>query len=242
MQMLVPSYLEFTLDKLTNDQHHFREQIEASFRRQAPAGRDRPKPDVRPTRGSDAQEHEDVLAGADHVQSLHRRLPGGRGSRAGARRGRPTTSKPSNATWRRCRSGWSASRRSRDASGDPRRAVGTARRPSTRRRAEHHDHTPPHPVRRPADRQPAPRQLPRRHHALRDPAGGPRLPLLRGRPARADGRAGPGDPRSHHPRGHGRLHRGRDRPRGPRHLQPEPGARPRRNSPGSSTAWPGSAG
>lgn len=31
MQMLVPSYLEFTLDKLTNDQHNFREQIEASF-------------------------------------------------------------------------------------------------------------------------------------------------------------------------------------------------------------------
>ena len=31
MQMLVPSYLEFTLDKLTNDQHNFREQIENSF-------------------------------------------------------------------------------------------------------------------------------------------------------------------------------------------------------------------
>ena len=31
MQMLVPSYLEFTLDKLTNDQHHFREQIESAF-------------------------------------------------------------------------------------------------------------------------------------------------------------------------------------------------------------------
>ena len=31
MQMLVPSYLEFTLDKLTNGQHDFREQIEASF-------------------------------------------------------------------------------------------------------------------------------------------------------------------------------------------------------------------
>ncbi len=31
MQMLVPSYLEFTLDKLTNGQHNFREQIEASF-------------------------------------------------------------------------------------------------------------------------------------------------------------------------------------------------------------------
>jgi polyhydroxyalkanoate synthesis repressor PhaR len=31
MQMLVPSYLEFTLDKLANDQHKFREQIEASF-------------------------------------------------------------------------------------------------------------------------------------------------------------------------------------------------------------------
>ena len=31
MQMLVPSYLEFTLDKLTNDQHNFREQIEGAF-------------------------------------------------------------------------------------------------------------------------------------------------------------------------------------------------------------------
>lgn len=31
MQMLVPSYLEFTLDKLTNDQHNFREQIESAF-------------------------------------------------------------------------------------------------------------------------------------------------------------------------------------------------------------------
>ena len=31
MQMLVPSYLEFTLDKLTNDHHHFREQIESAF-------------------------------------------------------------------------------------------------------------------------------------------------------------------------------------------------------------------
>ena len=31
MQMLVPSYLEFTLDKLTNDQHHFRAQIESAF-------------------------------------------------------------------------------------------------------------------------------------------------------------------------------------------------------------------
>ena len=31
MQMLVPSYLEFTLDKLTNDHHNFREQIESSF-------------------------------------------------------------------------------------------------------------------------------------------------------------------------------------------------------------------
>ena len=31
MQMLVPSYLEFTLDKLANDQHNFREQIESSF-------------------------------------------------------------------------------------------------------------------------------------------------------------------------------------------------------------------
>jgi polyhydroxyalkanoate synthesis repressor PhaR len=31
MQMLVPSYLEFTIDKLTHDQHHFREQIESAF-------------------------------------------------------------------------------------------------------------------------------------------------------------------------------------------------------------------
>ena len=31
MQMLVPSYLEFTLDKLTNDQHNIREQMESAF-------------------------------------------------------------------------------------------------------------------------------------------------------------------------------------------------------------------
>ncbi len=31
MQMLVPSYLTFTLDKLTNGQHDFREQIESAF-------------------------------------------------------------------------------------------------------------------------------------------------------------------------------------------------------------------
>jgi polyhydroxyalkanoate synthesis repressor PhaR len=31
MQMLVPSYLEFTIDKLTTDQHKFREQFEAAL-------------------------------------------------------------------------------------------------------------------------------------------------------------------------------------------------------------------
>src|SRR5579863_7879148 len=31
IQMLVPSYLEFTIDKLTNDQHKFREQFEAAL-------------------------------------------------------------------------------------------------------------------------------------------------------------------------------------------------------------------
>ena len=31
MQMLVPSYLEFTLDKLTNDQSNIRQQMESAF-------------------------------------------------------------------------------------------------------------------------------------------------------------------------------------------------------------------
>ena len=31
MQMVVPSYLEFSIDKLTNEQHKFREQIEGAF-------------------------------------------------------------------------------------------------------------------------------------------------------------------------------------------------------------------
>lgn len=31
MQMVVPSYLEFSIDKLTSEQHNFREQIENSF-------------------------------------------------------------------------------------------------------------------------------------------------------------------------------------------------------------------
>ena len=31
MQMVVPSYLEFSIDKLTSEQHHFREQIESAF-------------------------------------------------------------------------------------------------------------------------------------------------------------------------------------------------------------------
>ena len=31
MQMLVPSYLEFTIDKLTNDQHKMREQVESAL-------------------------------------------------------------------------------------------------------------------------------------------------------------------------------------------------------------------
>ncbi len=31
MQMLVPSYLEFTIDKLTNDQHKMREQVEGAL-------------------------------------------------------------------------------------------------------------------------------------------------------------------------------------------------------------------
>ena len=40
MQMLVPSYLEFSIDKLTSEQHNFREQIETpSAPRSCPARR-----------------------------------------------------------------------------------------------------------------------------------------------------------------------------------------------------------
>src|SRR3569623_1373024 len=46
--------------------------------------------------------------------------------------------------------------------------------------------------RRAADRQPAPRQLPRRHHEIRGAAGDARLHLLRRRHARDHGLAGSG--------------------------------------------------
>ncbi len=81
--------------------------------------------------------------------------------------------------------------------------------------------------RRAADRQPAPRQLSRRDRQVRRAAEAIRLHLLRGRPARHHGVAGPGGAAAQYPRGDGRVHRLRHRPETAHRLQPEPGGRAR---------------
>ena len=75
---------------------------------------------------------------------------------------------------------------------------------------------------RPADRQPASRQLSRRDPPLRPAAGQPRLHLLRGRPARHHHLAGPGRAHARDARGDRRLPGGRHRPEEEHRLQPEP--------------------
>ncbi len=82
--------------------------------------------------------------------------------------------------------------------------------------------------RRAADRQPAPRQLSRRHREVRRAAGQVRLHLLRRRPARHHplwSGAGPEQLPKSDARGHRRLHRLRHRPEEAHRVQPEPGRR-----------------
>ena len=70
MQTLVPSYLEFSLDRFASEQQKFRQQFTDALG----AGADR-RPDaayVRKSRGSDAQEHGDVPAGAVDVLAVRR--------------------------------------------------------------------------------------------------------------------------------------------------------------------------
>ena len=79
-----------------------------------------------------------------------------------------------------------------------------------------------------ADRQPAPRQLPRRDRQFRQAAVALRLHLLRGRHARHHGVAGPRRADQGDARGDRRLHRRRHRSQEAHRVQPEPGRRARR--------------
>ena len=81
-------------------------------------------------------------------------------------------------------------------------------------------------LRHPAHRRFVPsRQLPRRRPAVGGPAGDPRRLLLRGRPARDHGAAGPGGAAPPHPdRGRAAV-RGRAGPRALHRVRPEPRAR-----------------
>ncbi len=79
MQMLVPSYLEFSIDKLTRDQQKFRDQFTSALG-SAPFG-EPTRSRFRRDGGAGAQEYGGVPSGADHVQSL----------RHGRRRRRGTT-------------------------------------------------------------------------------------------------------------------------------------------------------
>ena len=79
-----------------------------------------------------------------------------------------------------------------------------------------------------ADRQPAPRQLSRRHRQVRRAAEDPRLHLLRGRPARHHGVAGAARADQGDPRGDRGVHRLRHRSEEAHRVQPEPGRRARR--------------
>ena len=120
MQMLVPSYLEFTLDKLTNDQHNFREQIEASFgAKLLPGGAIRNQ--MFDQLEDQTRKNMKMFSQApDHVQPPSR-APSRLLSRPNPSRPRSprhrrrTISKPSSATWKRCRSGWNGCPPSRDA-------------------------------------------------------------------------------------------------------------------------------
>ncbi len=91
MQMLVPSYLEFSIDKLTSEQSKFRDQVAGGFGSQAIG------PCFRLPRGAGAQEHGAVQSGAGDVQPLRRAARAARRdageSGAGIRRRRATSRK-----------------------------------------------------------------------------------------------------------------------------------------------------
>ena len=69
MQMLVPSYLEFTIGKLTSEQAKFRDKVAKNF------GGPLTAPIFRVHRGADPQEHGPVRAGPRDVQPVWKSAP-----------------------------------------------------------------------------------------------------------------------------------------------------------------------
>ena len=89
MQMLVPSYLEFTIDKLTNEQQNFRDQFATSFGTSpltAPTSTN-----VRIFGGAGAQEHGPVQPGSRDVLAILVCRPRPLRQREGSRAGRART-------------------------------------------------------------------------------------------------------------------------------------------------------
>ncbi len=99
IQMLVPSYLEFTIDKLTSDQHKFREQFGTALGSLAAHRAD--PPDVRFARRADAQEHGALQPGVDDVLAVRRRKARNRRGAACGRKRRQARSRRDEAPARR---------------------------------------------------------------------------------------------------------------------------------------------
>ena len=103
MQMLVPRYLEVSIDSLTREQEKFRDQMAQAFGGSA----------VRRARGPGAPQHGDVRARLRDVHAVRARARRRRAkpTRTRARRAQAaaaTRSTTSSARWKRCRSASSA--------------------------------------------------------------------------------------------------------------------------------------